>query len=84
MSEQNQPDLSQPNQTQPPSQIKGTEGVELRVIIREKGNGDPEVQWQATLINSEVIIPLRPAHLLGLFQAAILVLGKDIYWPKQK
>jgi len=52
--------------------------------VTEEGNGNIEVKHQATMRGSEVIIPLRPSHLLGLLRAASAILEQKIYGNEKK
>jgi len=74
--------VQDPNQQK--SRIDPTSGIELRLVVTEEGNGNIEVKHQATMRGSEVIIPLRPSHLLGLLRAASAILEQKIYGNEKK
>lgn len=84
---ENQPTTSQnPTMENPPSppSIKTTDGIELRLRVVEKGNGDIGVTYEAMTINGQILVPIRPSHLLGLLRAASAILEQKIYGPISK
>jgi hypothetical protein len=60
----------------PPLEKRATE---LRLMITERPNGVIILDWQATLKGSDIIIPMRPSHVIGQLHAAIFLLERDSY-----
>jgi hypothetical protein len=53
--------------------------TELRVLIREDSKGVITMDWATTLQGSEVIIQMRPSHIIGQMRVATALLERDFY-----
>lgn len=53
---------------------QGSATVELRVMITEDAHGELLVQWEGRKAGTEVMVPMRPAHVIGMLQSAIFVI----------
>lgn len=58
--------------------------TELRIRIIENERGVITVDWQTTLAGSEVIIPMRPSHIIGQLEVAKEILERDFYKAQDK
>jgi hypothetical protein len=53
--------------------------TELRILITEDKDGRLTVQHAAYIKGTEIVIPMRPSHILGHLRAASAVLEREFY-----
>lgn len=65
--------------TQPPRPNFATQTTVLQIQITENANGACEVEWVAKIKDSDIVVPMRPAHVLGTLESAKLILASKLY-----
>lgn len=57
----------------------GRQTTELRILITEDADGNLDVEWEPRIKGSEVLLPMRPAHIIGQLHAAAFIIAAKSY-----